>query len=121
MTKNQTNTANSPKIRSKFTTKKPEKVADLLGHILKRNDIIKKAKNYDFFDKWLELVGETYFKVSKPEKLYKGILSVRVIDSSFAQELSMIENKIIENLANMGFGGAVNKIKIIVGSPRDFK
>ena len=102
-------------------SREPAKVADLLGNILKRNNIIKKAKNYDFFSDWATLVGESFSKVSKPEKLVKGILSVRVIDSSFALEISMRETEILEKLASSGYGGAVNKMKFIVGSPKDFK
>jgi len=98
----------------------PSPISDILKSVLKRKDITE-AKNLEFLSSWASVVGDNFAKVSKPSELRKGILSVKVIDASWAQELSFQESNIIEKLCGLGYGGVVNKIKFVVGSPLDFK
>ncbi len=98
----------------------PTAVEDILKSVLKKKDI-SEAKNLEFLKSWKEVVGENFSKVSKPHELRKGILSVKVIDASWAQELTFQESHIIEKLCQMGYGGIVSRIKFLVGSPLDFK
>lgn len=98
----------------------PTAVASVLSSLLKKKDI-SKAKTLDFLDSWDQVVGSQLSKISKPSELKKGILTVKVIDVAWVQEISFEEPKIIEKLCDMGYGGVVNKIKFIVGSPVDFR
>ena len=98
----------------------PTPVNDILQSLLKKKDI-SEAKNLEFLSSWNTIVGDNFAKVSKPHELRKGILSVKVIDASWAQELTFQESNIIEKLCGLGYGGIVNKIKFLVGSPLDFR
>jgi predicted nucleic acid-binding Zn ribbon protein len=99
---------------------RPTAVSEVLNSILTKKEI-NSAKNLEFLSSWSEVVGISTAKVSKPSELKKGILSVKVIDATWAQELAFREANIIEKLCEMGYGGVVSKIKFIVGSPLDFK
>ena len=100
----------------------PTPISNILKSVLSKKDITEsKSKNLEFLSSWDSIVGTTFSKISKPTKLSKGILSVKVIDAAWAQELSFQESQIIEKLCGLGYAGVVNKIKFVVGSPLDFK
>ncbi len=98
----------------------PTPINAILQSVLKKKNI-SEAKNLEFLSSWSSIVGENFAKVSKPHELRKGILSVKVIDASWSQELTFQESIIIEKLCGLGYGGVVNKIKFLVGSPLDFQ
>lgn len=98
----------------------PSAVSDIIKSVLKKKGI-SEAKNLEFLSCWSDIVGDTFSKVSKPHELRKGILFIKVIDASWAQELTFQEANIIEKLCQLGYGGVVNKIKFLVGNPLDFK
>ncbi|HMO18276.1 MAG TPA: DUF721 domain-containing protein [Oligoflexia bacterium] len=92
----------------------------LLEKLVKSKKIKQKADSVSFLHQWSLIVGEEMAKVSRPEKLKTGVLTVRVIDAAFAQELSMNCFSYLEKLANLGFSGTVSEIKFISGNKRDF-
>lgn len=99
----------------------PKEISGILGKILGNQKIQEKAKSFSFINSWDEVVGEAYARISHPERLVKGVLSVKVIDAAFVQELSMQKTSILEKLVELGYSGAVSDIKFISGNPKDFR
>jgi predicted nucleic acid-binding Zn ribbon protein len=82
---------------------------------------MEKAKSFSFITSWSDVVGEANARISYPEKLAGGILTVKVIDTAYAQELSMQKEQYLEKLVELGYSGAVSDIKFISGSPKKFR
>lgn len=102
-------------------SKAPSEASDVIGSILKNKHITEKAKSLNFFLEWEAVVGEHFASISKPEKIHRGLLTIRVLDAVYAQELSMQKTTFIERLSEMGFSGVVSDMKFISGNPRNFK
>jgi hypothetical protein len=101
--------------------KKPQNIENILAKVLKNKKITEKARSFDFITSWEKIVGEEYARVSTPERLNKGLLTVRVIDNVYSQELSMQKPLFLEKLTELGYSGAVSDIKFVSGNPREFK
>ena len=72
-----------------------------LGTVLKYLRIEDKLDQYQFVQRWEELVGKDVAARSKPEGLKKGVLFVSVQSSVWAQELSMRKAMILRRLQDM--------------------
>ena len=64
--------------------------------------------------KWRSIVGPRIAERSKPLKLEQGELRLMVSSSAWAQELSLLQEDLIERLKGAGF--SVSKIRFQVGS-----
>jgi predicted nucleic acid-binding Zn ribbon protein len=106
---------------SRSFSKTPAGVQDILGSLLQNKKIKEKAKSFAFITQWSSLVGDEMARISKPEKLSKGLLTVRVIDAVYAQELSMKKAEYLEKLVELGYSGAVTDIQFISGNPKNFR
>jgi len=106
--------------RGSRTHSSPESAEKLLNSLLSDKKIKQKADSVSFLERWSEIVGEALANVSKPERLKSGLLTVRVIDAAYAQELSMNRFGYLEKLTELGYAGTVSDIKFISGNKRDF-
>ncbi len=101
---------------------KPEGIASILQHTFYNPAIKQKIKEYEAFPFWEKIVGEKIAKVAKPEKIIRGkILQIRVLDSVWAQEISLMKSKIIDDFFEYGKGARIEDIKFVIGNPKNFK
>ncbi len=96
----------------------PESVASLVAPSLKRLRIAGKMKQYSVFQYWPEIVGENIAKVAQPDKIVRGqILVIRVIDATWAQELTLQKTKILEKFRQVPSGPTLTDIRFVVSGP----
>lgn len=87
-----------PSKRAGFRGGDPAKVEKLLAGAFKKLGIAKDIQRYRFVLHWEEIVGPELAAVCKPECLVGRALIVRVLNSSWAQELSLQSDRILEPL-----------------------
>lgn len=93
----------------------------ILNSIFRAPELREKAGQYAAFPYWEQIVGPQIAAVSKPEKINRGrVLVIRVLDAVYAQELSLMKDKIIDDMFKFGKGALIEDIKFSIGSPRDF-
>ena len=68
---------------------------------------------------WDGVVGKKIAKHARPSSIKKGVLSVKVTDSVWLQELEFMAETIRERLNTRLQGEAIKKIQLRVGSPQD--
>ncbi len=108
--------------KKKYAPRQPKGIAQILGDSARSLRISSKLKSYAAFPEWPEVVGPAIAQVSYPEKiLYGNLLIVRVIDTAWAQELSMQKETILDKINHHGKGSHINDIRFVVGSPISFK
>ncbi len=97
----------------------PSAVADLLESTFKSYHLQKKMRQYSFFTDWPKIVGEDVARICQPEKIVFGrILVVRVLDASWAQELSLQKAAYLARLRALPTGPAIEDIRFVVsGQP----
>ena len=76
---------------------------------LKEFGLDKKARSYSVITQWADVVGETLAKETQPEKLDKGVLTVKVPNNIWKQELNMRKREILAKLQR-AFPGEVTEI-----------
>jgi len=93
-----------------------ESVSDVLSKTLKYKRLDKKLKQVELFPEWEEIVGAKIAKISKPNRLLgSNILELEVIDSVWAQELSMRKAEILDKIHASGKGAPISDIRFVVG------
>lgn len=92
------NRSKSTAANSRIALKKPQKIQQVLGQAFKRFGLDKEIARYQFVLHWPEIVGAEIAKKTKPECIRNGALVVRVIDSTWAQELSFQKDVILHRL-----------------------
>jgi len=76
----------------------PALAGDVLKRAFRRYGIDRHLARYQFVLHWREIVGEEIAKRAVPECIRKGALIVRVVDSTWAQELSFQKQVILKRL-----------------------
>ena len=115
--KRQTN----PKPRVAYRNQAPKSIADILAVAAKRPDLKAQFDRYAAFPHWAEIVGPEIAKVAFPEKIIrKRILVIRVLDSAWAQELSLQRESLLEKVAAFEKGAQIEEIRFLTGNPRQF-
>ena len=99
----------------------PKAIGDILAAAVKRPDLKAQFDRYAAFPHWLEIVGPDIAKVAIPEKIIrKRVLVIRVLDSAWAQELSLQKQSLIDKISSFDLGAQIEEIRFITGSPRQF-
>ncbi len=78
--------------------KEMEDIGSIIGSVVNRMDIDTKLKTSGIFNHWEEIVGEEIAKRSRPEKLVRRILYISVATSTWANELSLMSEKLINRI-----------------------
>jgi len=68
-------------------------------------------RRYDVLTLWREIVGEQVAKASRPERIEKGVLLVRVETAPWRAELSLRKTEIMKRIAEVVGNGIVNDIR----------
>ena len=101
----------------------PTPVASILQNLLNRKKGLKhKISQYENFRSWNEIVGDDLAKISFPEKIISNkILSVKVLDATWGQEIILNKQKILDRLNHEWKDVYFEDLRISVGGPKDFK
>ncbi len=89
----------------------PLSLGKIIPELLKEFGLDKKALNYDVITHWSELVGEKIAAVTRAEKLEKGVLSVKVLNSVWRYELTLHSKTILQKIASEYRPGIVTEIR----------
>lgn len=76
----------------------PEKLNSILNTFLSSKGYLSSCKEYSVISHWKEIVGDSVAAVSYCENVENGILYVRVLSSSWRQELSFLKKDIISKI-----------------------
>ena len=78
--------------------KKIEDIGSIIGSVVDKMEFSKKLKVSNIFNHWEDIVGPGIAKKSKPERLIRKTLYVSVTTSTWANELSLMSEKLIEKI-----------------------
>lgn len=99
----------------------PELVGELLARTLVAPALREKAEAYAAFPLWPEIAGPAVADVAKPVRIVGGnILMVQVIDSTWAQELSLQKEELLQKIRRRNVGAVIEDIKFVTGNPKRF-
>ncbi|MGV3664117.1 MAG: DUF721 domain-containing protein [Prosthecobacter sp.] len=73
-------------------------VADLAPKIVAQAGLANRVKLEDVLAAWEEIVGTFLFKLSRPDAIERGILTVRLIQPTAHHALSLEKGKILKRL-----------------------
>lgn len=73
-------------------------VADLAPKIVAQAGLANRVKLEDVLAAWEEIVGAFLFKLSRPDAIERGILTVRLIQPTAHHALSLEKGKILKRL-----------------------
>ncbi|MBL8064799.1 MAG: DUF721 domain-containing protein [Chthonomonadaceae bacterium] len=75
-----------------------KRLADLIGSSVDQKEILNSARAQAVTRQWSDVVGDFLATKSTPDRFYKGTLYIQVESPSWAQELRMREDIIVERL-----------------------
>ena len=73
-------------------------VADLAPKIMAQAGLANRVKLEDVLAAWSEIVGDLLFKLTRPDSMERGVLTVRLIQPSAHHALSLEKHKILKRL-----------------------
>lgn len=81
-----------------------EELGSVISRFLDDKDINHNLKKFSIFNHWADIVGTEIAKKSRPVKIFKEILYIKVINPVWANEMSLMSVQIIKKIN--GFIGA---------------
>ncbi len=75
-----------------------EDIGSIIGPVIDKMGLGKKLRVSNIFNHWEDIVGTQIAKKSKPERLLRKTLYVSVTTSTWANELSLMSEKLIEKI-----------------------
>ena len=78
--------------------KKFEDIGSIIGSVVDKMEFNKKLRVSNIFNHWEDIVGPEIAKKSKPERLIRKTLYISVTTSTWASELSLMSEKLIEKI-----------------------
>lgn len=105
--------------RYSFNAIKPGAAGEILAGALKQTRLQKKVKQYSLFPLWEDVVGAEVAGVAVPEKITRGkVLVVRVVDASWAQELTMKKIELLDQINSRNTGALLEDVRFVTGNPK---
>ena len=92
-------------------------IKDVIEDIFKTSSIPVDREDVRIWEIWDRVVGDKIAAHSRPSKIKNGILTVKVTDSIWLQELEFMEERIREKINSELNRENVSKIKFRVGTP----
>jgi predicted nucleic acid-binding Zn ribbon protein len=80
------------------SSKPMQDISAILDDYVSESELGKKLKKFSIFNHWEHIVGKEISRKTKPQKLFKKILYISVSDPGWANELSMMSEKLIEKI-----------------------
>ena len=78
--------------------KKFEDIGSIISSVVEKMELNKKLRVSNIFNHWEDIVGTGIAKKTKPQKLVRNTLYVSVTTSTWANELSLMSEKLIEKI-----------------------
>lgn len=75
-----------------------ESIGSIIENVVSKLNVENKINKANLFNHWREIVGEEISKRTKPKKLIKGLLFVSVTTSTWANELSLMSDQLIDKI-----------------------
>ncbi len=75
-----------------------EDIRSIIGDVVKRSNMRQRLNISNIFNHWEEIVGTEIYKKTKPERITGGTLYLSVSTSIWANELSLMSDKLIEKI-----------------------
>jgi len=98
---------------------KPKDIGQILDRTLNSYRLKNKLANLDIFLNWDEVIGQKLAQACKPIKISKQrTLVIQAKNSSWAQEINMMKEELLEKISKSGTKSIVEDIKIVTGSPK---
>lgn len=93
----------------------PLKIQKILENFKNSDKFIKGERRILVFSKYNEIVKDTFANVSYPYKFEKDVLIVKVISSSYLNEIYFYKEEILKRLNTELDGVFIKNIKFIMG------
>ena len=97
------------------TPRGPEKVADVLGRVLRRRGLDRQLEYQKLVEDWPRLVGPGLARVTRARSVRNGILIVEVPSSAWAMELNMRKRQIMARL-NAGRSVRIKRVMFVLSA-----
>lgn len=92
--------------------KRPEKLSDVMGSLLKRSGLSDRVKQASVIPEWRSLVGPQIAKVTEPLSVTtQGTLFVAVTTNAWMTELSLMEPELLRRLNESTGKLAIKRIR----------
>ena len=99
--------------------RRTQHAADAIGGILGKHGIARELREHRILARWREIVGETLADRTFPDGLERGVLWVRVKNSSWLHQLSFVKDDLLAKIAaELGNPPIVSELRFHIG-PRD--
>lgn len=86
-------------------------VADLAPKIVAQSGLADRVKLEEVLSAWQEIVGELLFKLTRPDSMERGILTVRLTQPSAHHALMLEKGKILKRLQTRLPGAKIRDIR----------
>jgi len=97
----------------------PRHAADALGDLLGKHGVARELREHRIVARWRDMVGETLAERTFPDGLERGVLWVRVKNSSWLHQLSFLRDDLVARIAReLGDPPLVREIRFHIG-PRE--
>ncbi len=97
----------------------PRHAGDALGELLGKHGVARELREHRIVARWREMVGETLAERTFPDGLERGVLWVRVKNSSWLHQLSFLRDDLVARIAReLGDPPLVREIRFHIG-PRE--
>ena len=80
-----------------------EPIGEIIRRVLSRRGLGAGIREAEVLGRWPDIVGETLAKQTDPIAIEQGILFIRVPDSAWRNELSMMKEELVKKI-NTAFG-----------------
>jgi hypothetical protein len=105
--------------RARGRRRGPRHASDALGELLGKHGVARELREHRILARWREIVGETLSDRTFPDGLERGVLWVRVKNSSWLHQLSFLRDDLVARIAReLGDPPVVREIRFHIG-PRD--
>ncbi len=91
--------------------KEIDDIGSVIEDVIKDLDIKDKLRTSNIFSRWTEIVGTEIGRKSKPKRLAKDTLYISVVNSTWANELSLMSGQLIEKINSFIGREVVKNIK----------
>ena len=75
-----------------------KRLGDLMGATLGHKEVLRAARAQTVSRQWADIVGSLLASKSTPDRFESGVLFIQAINSTWAQEIRMQEETIVERL-----------------------
>ena len=95
------------------------RAGDALGELLGRHGVARELREHRILARWRDIVGETLADRTYPDGLERGVLWVRVKNSSWLHQLSFVRDDMVARIAReLGEPPLVKEVRFHIG-PRE--